>query len=81
MAGLIALSGAQARRRRHRALQNGKPDVAERYARRWAGIFPDSFYIEMQRAGQPNDESQVRQRLRWRRSSACRWWRRIRCSS
>jgi DNA polymerase-3 subunit alpha len=60
--GLIALSGA------HFgdvgiAIENGKPDVAERCARRWAAIFPDCFYIEIQRAGQPNMESQVRQSI------------------
>jgi DNA polymerase-3 subunit alpha len=58
--GLIALSGA------HFgdvgiAIENGKPDVAERCARRWAEIFPDNFYIEIQRAGQPNMDVQVRQ--------------------
>jgi len=35
--------------------------TAERCAQRWAAIFPDSFYIEIQRAGQPNMDIQVRQ--------------------
>src|SRR4051794_4529682 len=53
--GLIALSGA------HFgdigiAIDNGNLVVAERCARRWAGIFPGHFYIEVQRAGQPNME-------------------------
>ena len=57
--GLIALSGA------HFgdvgiAIENGKLDLAERNARRWAEIFPDSFYIEIQRAGQANMDAQVR---------------------
>jgi DNA polymerase-3 subunit alpha len=60
--GLIALSGA------HFgdvgiAIENGKPDLAERCARRWAAIFPDSFYVEIQRAGQPNMDIQVRQSM------------------
>jgi DNA polymerase-3 subunit alpha len=58
--GLIALSGA------HfgdvgTAIDNGNLDVAERNAQRWANIFPQHFYIEIQRAGQPNMENHVRQ--------------------
>ncbi len=58
--GLIALSGA------HFgdvgiAIDNGNLDLAERHAQRWASIFPQHFYIEIQRAGQPNMENHVRQ--------------------
>ena len=57
--GLIALSGA------HFgdvgiAIDNGNLDAAERYAQRWASIFPQHFYVEIQRAGQPNMENHVR---------------------
>jgi DNA polymerase-3 subunit alpha len=57
--GLIVLSGA------HfgdigAAIENGNLDLAERCAQRWAAIFPGHFYIEVQRAGQPNQEPQVR---------------------
>jgi DNA polymerase-3 subunit alpha len=57
--GLIALSGA------HFgdvgiAIENGNPELAERNARKWADIFPGHFYIEIQRAGQANQEQQVR---------------------
>jgi DNA polymerase-3 subunit alpha len=57
--GLIALSGA------HFgdvgiAIENGNPALAERNAQKWAAIFPGHFYIEIQRAGQPNQETQVR---------------------
>jgi DNA polymerase-3 subunit alpha len=57
--GLIALSGA------HfgdigMAIENANLPAAERCAQRWAGIFPGHFYIEVQRAGQPNMEQQVR---------------------
>ncbi|MGN6388811.1 MAG: DNA polymerase III subunit alpha, partial [Burkholderiaceae bacterium] len=60
LGGLIALSGA------HSgdvgcAIDNGNPDAAKRHAQRWAALFPGSFYIEVQRAGQPNMEAQVRQ--------------------
>ncbi|MES2534471.1 MAG: DNA polymerase III subunit alpha [Pseudomonadota bacterium] len=58
--GLIALSGA------HFgdvgiAIENGNLALAERCAQRWSAIFPGHFYIEVQRAGQPNMEQQVRQ--------------------
>ena len=56
---LIVLSGA------HfgdigQAIENGDLSKAEANARRWATIFPGHFYIEIQRAGQPNQEQQVR---------------------
>jgi len=58
--GLIALSGA------HFgdvgvAIDNGNVALAERCAQKWARIFPDHFYIEVQRAGQPNMDLHVRQ--------------------
>jgi DNA polymerase-3 subunit alpha len=57
--GLIALSGA------HFgdvgvAIDNGNLALAEEHARRWESIFPDHFYIEIQRAGQANMENHVR---------------------
>ena len=57
--GLIALSGA------HfgdvgTAIENGNPALAEKHAEKWARIFPGHFYIEIQRAGQANQETQVR---------------------
>jgi DNA polymerase-3 subunit alpha len=59
---LIALSGA------HfgdigAAIDNGNLAAAEKCAQRWAEIFPGHFYVEVQRAGQPNMEQQVRQSL------------------
>ncbi|MFA9217548.1 MAG: DNA polymerase III subunit alpha [Sphingomonadaceae bacterium] len=57
--GLIALSGA------HFgdvgiALDNGNPALAQKNAEKWASIFPGHFYIEIQRAGQANQETLVR---------------------
>jgi DNA polymerase III subunit alpha len=57
--GLIALSGA------HFgdvgiALDNGNLDLAKRLAQRWSSVFPDHFYVEIQRAGQPNMDKHVR---------------------
>ncbi|GGC07200.1 DNA polymerase III subunit alpha [Pseudoduganella buxea] len=57
--GLIALSGAQFGDIGC-AIDNGNLDLAERHAAKWAAIFPGHFYIEIQRAGQPNQEAQVR---------------------
>jgi len=56
---LIVLSGA------HfgdigQAIENGDLAKAEANAERWARIFPGHFYIEIQRAGQANQEQQVR---------------------
>lgn len=61
--GLIALSGA------HfgdvgTAIDNGNEALAERLAARWASIFPQHFYLEIQRAGQPNMESNIKQTVR-----------------
>jgi len=58
--GLIALSGA------HFgdvgiAIDNGNLDAARRCATHWASVFPDHFYIEIQRANQPNMAAHVRQ--------------------
>jgi DNA polymerase III subunit alpha len=58
--GLIALSGA------HfgdvgTAIDNGNIAAAERCAERWMRIFPNHFYIEIQRYGQPNMDNHVRQ--------------------
>ncbi|MCC2960801.1 DNA polymerase III subunit alpha [Massilia sp. IC2-278] len=42
------------------AIDNGDIARAEKAAERWARIFPGHFYIEIQRAGQPNQEQGVR---------------------
>jgi len=58
--GLIALSGA------HFgdvgvAIENGNLAAAERCAKRWSEIFPDAFYLEVQRFNQHHMELQLRQ--------------------
>jgi DNA polymerase-3 subunit alpha len=55
---LIALSGA-GQGDIGMAVASGKIDQAVRCARRWAAIFPGHFYLEVQRYGQPNMESEV----------------------
>ncbi|HJV73664.1 MAG TPA: PHP domain-containing protein, partial [Noviherbaspirillum sp.] len=57
---LIALSGAHSGDI-GMAIDNGNLAAAERCAQRWATIFPDHFYIEVQRYGQSNMENHVRQ--------------------
>ena len=58
--GLIFLSGAQMGDV-GAALLAGQVDEAEQCAKRWQKIFPDSFYLEVQRIGLPNEEVYVRQ--------------------
>jgi DNA polymerase-3 subunit alpha len=58
--GLIALSGAQFGDI-GMAIDNGNLELAERNAAKWSALFPGHFYVEIQRAGQPNQEAQVRQ--------------------
>jgi DNA polymerase-3 subunit alpha len=57
--GLILLSGA-----RHgdvgQALLAGQDDLAAELASAWAARFPGSYYLELQRAGTPEDETHTR---------------------
>lgn len=56
--GMIALSGARDGDV-GRALLNGKLPMAEERARFWMDLFPDSFYLELQRTNRPGDEECV----------------------
>ena len=53
--GLIALSGA-AGGDVGEALLQGRFEQAALCARRWQQLFPDAFYLEVQRYGQPQQE-------------------------
>ena len=53
--GLIALSGAQTGDI-GQWLLSGKPERARHCALTWSTLFPDSFYLEVQRYGQPQQE-------------------------
>ncbi|KIF81105.1 DNA polymerase III subunit alpha [Noviherbaspirillum autotrophicum] len=57
---LLALSGAHSGDI-GMAIDNGNIVAAEHCAERWMGIFPNRFYIEIQRYGQPNMDNHVRQ--------------------
>src|SRR5262249_6169354 len=58
--GLIALSGAQSGDI-GMALDNGNVEAARECAKTWSAIFPDHFYIEIQRANQPHMTTHVKQ--------------------
>lgn len=53
--GLIALSGGEFGNIAQ-ALRDDKPDAALRFASAWAELFPQRFYLELQRYGQPHAE-------------------------
>jgi DNA polymerase III subunit alpha len=57
-AGLIALSGAQAGAIGQALLQGDEARAAD-VALQLAGLFPHRFYLEVQRAGRPDDERHV----------------------
>ncbi len=56
--GLIALSGARDGDV-GQALLQGDAASAVRLAREWAALFPDRFYLELQRAGHSDDDALV----------------------
>ncbi|MEI6707628.1 MAG: DNA polymerase III subunit alpha [Methylococcales bacterium] len=56
--GLIALSGAMAGDIGKALLANNF-DVAKRQAAFWAALFPDSFYLELQRVGKTDEERYI----------------------
>ena len=57
--GLIALSGFHLGEV-GLALQNGSPNAAKQAARDYAALFPDRFYLEVQRCGFPREEEFIR---------------------
>ncbi|MDR0480640.1 MAG: DNA polymerase III subunit alpha, partial [Gallionellaceae bacterium] len=61
--GLIALSGAQWGEV-GAALVNGNLAAAQQLAREYAGLFPSRFYLEVQRCGQPREESHLRETVK-----------------
>ncbi|KMQ80430.1 DNA polymerase III alpha subunit [Candidatus Burkholderia pumila] len=61
--GLLALSGAQSGDI-GMALAAGNAASAERNAQRWVKLFPNAFYIELQRAGQPGEQGYVQEAVK-----------------
>ena len=56
--GLIALSGAKEGEVGH-ALLNDEPALAEALLREWMDVFPERFYLELQRTNRVNDEEHL----------------------
>lgn len=56
--GLIALSGAQYSDI-GAALLAGEPELARQLLQQWRDLFPDSFYLELQRVGKNDEEDYV----------------------
>jgi DNA polymerase III subunit alpha len=56
--GLIALSGAKEGEVGH-ALLNDEPALAEALLREWMEVFPERFYLELQRTNRVNDEEHL----------------------
>lgn len=68
--GLIALSGARMGDI-GRAVLNGHEDQAEFLLSEWMQVFPDSFYLEIQRTGRPGDETIVHASVELARKQNC----------
>ncbi|MBS4098631.1 MAG: DNA polymerase III subunit alpha [Sulfuricella sp.] len=60
--GLIALSGAQGGDV-GQALLQGNLVAARKFAEEWQRLFPEAFYIELQRAGLPQTEAYIQRAL------------------
>ncbi|MGB5339416.1 MAG: DNA polymerase III subunit alpha [Gammaproteobacteria bacterium] len=58
--GLIALSGGRDGDV-GQALLADKPELAEQRLHDWLRLFPDSYYLELQRTGQPGEEAYLHQ--------------------
>jgi len=56
--GLIALSGGREGDVGH-ALLTGHPELAETRLREWLSLFPQRFYLELQRTGRENEEAYI----------------------
>ena len=56
--GLIALSAGR-QGDVGKALLSGRHELASQLARQWLGIFPDAYYLELQRTGRPNEEEYI----------------------
>ncbi|WP_055325308.1 DNA polymerase III subunit alpha [Ralstonia solanacearum] len=61
--GLLALSGAMGGDV-GMALANGNEALARKLATHWSRVFPQAFYIELQRAGQAGTEAYIQQAVK-----------------
>ncbi len=68
--GLIALSGAQ-QSDIAAALTNDRRDAALNLIESWRRIFPQGFYLELQRLGRPGEEEYIQAALGLARETGC----------
>ncbi len=68
--GLIALSGAQ-RGDIGRALLDGDEDLARQCLARWRELFPNRFYLELQRVGKREEEAYIAAAVRLALDEQC----------
>ncbi|WP_432697642.1 DNA polymerase III subunit alpha [Marinobacterium sp. YM272] len=68
-AGLIALSGARLGEVGRAILSES--DEAQTILEQWMQVFPDSFYLEIQRTGRPGDEALVHGSVELARRTGC----------
>ena len=68
--GLIALSGAQ-QSDVAAALMAGKRDQARQSLESWQELFPQAFYIELQRLGKPGEDDYIEAALELARECGC----------
>ncbi|MGA4817416.1 hypothetical protein ACPA9J_33005 [Pseudomonas aeruginosa] len=64
-----------------RALLDGEEAKAEALLREWMEVFPERFYVEVQRTSRVNDEGTSTRRWLWRHAVTRRWWRPTTCAS
>ena len=61
--GLLVLSGGRQGDVGH-ALLNGQSDLASLRLQRWLSVFPQRFYLELQRTGRPQEELYISEAVR-----------------
>lgn len=69
-AGLVALSGAL-QSDIGEALLAGEQELARQRLQRWQSLFPDSFYLELQRVGKAGEEQYIAEAVRLATDTDC----------
>ena len=78
--GLIALSGAQ-NSDVGSALLAGEKELARELLEEWRELFPQSFYLELQRVGRPEEEDYIDAAVTLALRLTVRWWQRTMSAS
>ena len=77
--GIIALSGGRFGEI-GQALLAGNQDLASERLKRFMALFPDRFYIELQRTGRPDEERYIQAALPWLQECPARLWLPMMCA-